>query len=84
MVLYIYRYIFGSCCCFLKYVCVCMMMFALNTAYFVWGGNVSSIIWLSADLVRKYCLNLNNFKATPVGNIAADMLKSAIYIHFYL
>ena len=61
-----------------------MMMFALNTAYFVWGGNVNSIVWLSADLVRKNCLNLNNFKATPVGDIAADMLKSAIDIHLYL
>ena len=33
------------------------------------------------DLVHKIILSLDGFKATPVGDIPADMLKSAVYIH---
>ena len=33
------------------------------------------------DLVHKIILSLDGSKATPVGDIPADMLKSAVYIH---
>ena len=34
------------------------------------------------DLVRKMFLNLDSFKATPVGDIPVDMLKSTTDTHF--
>ena len=36
---------------------------------------------VTEDLVRKSVLNLDNFKATPVGDIPADTLKSTLDIH---
>ena len=36
---------------------------------------------VTEDLVRKIILNIDNFKATPVGGIAADKLKCTVDIH---
>ena len=36
---------------------------------------------VSEDLVRKIILNLDGSKATPVGDIPTDMLKSTVDIH---
>ena len=36
---------------------------------------------ITEDLVQKIILNLDNFKATPVRDITADMLKSTADIH---
>ena len=36
---------------------------------------------VTEDLVQKIIFNIDNFKATPVGGIAADKLKCSVDIH---
>ena len=40
-----------------------------------------SFEFVTEDLVRKKIMNLDGSKATPIGDISADILKSTVDIH---
>ena len=44
-------------------------------------NKIFSFEFVTEDLVRKEIMNLDGSKATPIGYISVDILKSTVYIH---